>query len=93
MTLVSFLPERTGEMPLSSIEKASRNERSVTVRATSSSLVNRYPSLLPNTKQRIQKNIEIKSEVMISTLIENLVALASPLPSSFATLTLFVTIC
>lgn len=75
-------------MPLSNTEKASRRERSDTPFATSSSSVNKYPSLLPNTKQRIQKNSPISTEVLIRTLIENFAALASPLPSSFATRTL-----
>lgn len=70
---------------------ASRRERSETLCATSSSLVNKYPIFLLNTKQRIQKNSPIIAEVLINTLIENFAAFASPLPSSFATLALLLT--
>lgn len=75
-------------MLLSNTENESRRERSATLSATSCSLVNKYPILLPNTKHRIQKTTPIITEVDTRTLMENLAALASPLPSSFAIRTL-----
>lgn len=75
-------------MLLSNTETASRKERSDTVLTTAMSLVNKYPIVLPKAKQRMVKITPITTEVTTRTLIENFVALASPLPSSFAIRTL-----
>nr|GMD01381.1 hypothetical protein Iba_scaffold66483CG0010 [Ipomoea batatas]GMD85611.1 hypothetical protein Iba_chr14aCG26040 [Ipomoea batatas]GME19686.1 hypothetical protein Iba_scaffold23504CG0040 [Ipomoea batatas] len=72
-------------MLLSNTENESSIERSDTASATSFSSVNKYPILLPNARHKTQKNNPTTIEVDTITLIENRVALASPLPSSFAT--------
>lgn len=69
-------------------ENARRSERLETVRMTASSSVKRYVMLVLNRKQMVQNKSPIEVEVPISTLIENLTAPASPLPSSFPTRTL-----
>lgn len=67
---------------------ASRSERSEIARDTASSSVKKELMFLLKTKHMIQKKRPIEDEVAINTLIENLTAPASPLPSSFATRTL-----
>ena len=69
-------------------ENARRSERREAVWMTASSSVKRYVMLVLNRKQMIQNKSPIEVEVPISTLIENLTAPASPLPSSFPTRTL-----
>ena len=82
------LPERTGYILFKNTEKVSSTERSDTVSATSLSFVKKYASSLWKKKHKLEKITPISNEVAIKTLIENLTALAFPLPSSFATLTL-----
>ena len=88
LTKLKNLPEKTGYMLLSKIEKASKTERSATASMTSSSLVNIYAIWRPNTKHKTKKNTPTISETPRITLIANFAALAFPLPNSFATRTL-----
>ena len=69
--------------------KASRVQRLETTSATFSSLVNQYEILFPKAKHKIQKTTPILIDVPRITLMENIVALAFPFPSSFDTRTLY----
>lgn len=57
--------------------------------ATSLSLLNKEAILLPTAKHRMEKRTPMETEALRFTLMENFAALASPLPNSFATRTLY----
>lgn len=82
------IPVSTVWKLLSKTDKASRRERLETALMTSCSLVNSLAIWLSNTKHTKKKSTPTHSEVKKMTLTENFAALASPLPSSFETLTL-----
>ena len=75
-------------MLFSKMEKANKVERSDTAAATSSSSVNRYEILSPNTKHKTKKTTPSAIDIPRMTLMANFAAFASPFPNSFDTRTL-----